>query len=283
MHPREVFETNLAMIERVIERVCRAARLAGADAEDFASCARLHLIENDYEVLRRHDRSASLATYLTVVLQRLLINQRNHELGRWRPSAEAQRMGEPGVLLERLVGRDRRPLAEVVPILIAVDCTLTPRDVVAMAERLPERARRPRAVDLGEVVESTVPSTEDASVRVDEAERRRLMDKAGKVLRGAIDAMQVEDRMILRMRFVSSMPISDIARILRLPQRPLYRRVESLLARLHEVLTREGIGSREAEELIGANESSVDAGIGVENEATGQSIETTGSAAERQP
>lgn len=283
MQPRDLFEMNLSMIERVIERVCRAARLAGADAEDFASSARLHLIENDYEVLRRHDHSASLATYLTVVVQRLLINLRNHELGRWRPSAEAQRMGEAGVLLERLVGRDRRPLAEVVPVILAADRTLTPRDVASMAERLPERAQRPRAVELDESVDATVPAAEDASARVDEAERRRLIEKAGCVLRDTVAALPVEDRMILRMRFVSCMAIADIARMLRLPQRPLYRRVESLLARLREALMREGIGAREADELIGANESSVDAGLGVETGATGQSIEITDSSMGRQP
>jgi RNA polymerase sigma factor for flagellar operon FliA len=288
MHPREVFETNLSVIERVIERVCRAARLDSADAEDFASCARLHLIENDYDVLRRYDGSAALATYLTVVVQRLLINVRNHELGRWRPSIEAQRMGAAGVLLERLVGRDRRPLAEVVPIVLAADRTLTAQDVASMAERLPERSQRPRPVDLGEVVERTVPSTEDAAMRIDEAERRYLAQRTETALRGALAAMSVEDRMILKMRFGSSMAISDIARILRLPQRPLYRRIESLLARLRAALAREGIGSREADELIGANDSSLDAGIAdagvdVENGDGGQSIDRAGSPMGGQP
>ena len=37
--------------------------------------------------------------------------------------------------------------------------------------------------------------------------------------------------MLIRFRFGSSMSIADISRILRLPQRPLYRRLEALLAR----------------------------------------------------
>jgi len=37
---RELFEANLAVIERAIEAVCAQASLRGADAEDFASLIR---------------------------------------------------------------------------------------------------------------------------------------------------------------------------------------------------------------------------------------------------
>jgi hypothetical protein len=37
MKPRELFETNLGTIERVIAIVCHRARLFGADAEDFTA------------------------------------------------------------------------------------------------------------------------------------------------------------------------------------------------------------------------------------------------------
>ena len=44
MDPRELFQSNLALIDRVIGRVCIKGRLFDADAEDFASDARLALL-----------------------------------------------------------------------------------------------------------------------------------------------------------------------------------------------------------------------------------------------
>lgn len=104
------FEANLDVIERAIARVCRDSRLSGADAEDFASSARLSLLADDCAILRKFAARASMVTYLTVVVRRLLVDARRSE-GRWYASAEAQRRGEAAVQLERLVSRDRRPLA----------------------------------------------------------------------------------------------------------------------------------------------------------------------------
>ncbi len=267
MHTKELFEANLSLVERVISRVCLKAHLSGADAEDFGSTARLHLMENDYHVLRLHDPDSSLPAYLAVVLQRHLSDQRNRDLGRWRPSAEARRMGDTGVLLETLLLRDQRPLREVVPIVAAAG-RLPPRDVEAMAARLPERSPRTRTAEIDEVMEATLAAEGDTASRVVERERRQLAEKTGNVLGTAIAALPLEDRMIVKLRFGSAMSIADIARILRLPQRPLYRRIESMLAGLRRALTNAGIDGAAALELIGCMTTNLDLGL---TETGGQS------------
>jgi RNA polymerase sigma factor (sigma-70 family) len=252
MDPARLFSDNLSTIEQVIAGVCRRARIYGADAEDFASSAKLALVEDDYAILRKYEGRAALSTYLTIVIERLLSDQRMHDLGRWHPSAEAARNGAAGVLLETLVRRDRRTLDEALPHLQALDPSFTRAQAAAMLERLPER--RPRAVvaDIDQLPEERFVAREepDAPLRAEEA--RRLSEQAGRVVREQVAALDVGDRVLLRLRFVAAMSVADIARATRLPQRPLYRRFESMLAALRGALAGAGIGRCDAEDVLAA-------------------------------
>ncbi|MBV9187747.1 MAG: hypothetical protein JO093_19175, partial [Acidobacteria bacterium] len=106
------FLDNLSLIERVIAFVCRKFGLSGADAEDFASASKLKIIENDYAVLRKFEQKATLATYLTTVVERHYLDQKIHEWGKWRPSMRARQGGDAAIFLERLVSRDGLGIAE---------------------------------------------------------------------------------------------------------------------------------------------------------------------------
>jgi len=247
-----LFESNLALIDRVIATVCRRARLRGADAEDFASSVRIALIEDDYAILRKYSGRSSFAAYLAVVVQRLLLDQRTHALGRWHPSREAERFGEAGVLLETLLHRDQRSLDEALPIVQARDGTVTRERAAEMAARFPPRTSRPRAVELDENVD--VAAAGAADDRVVDADRRRVCAETSRVIRETVAEWPLEDAMILRFRFASAMSIADISRMLRLPQRPLYRKLESLIARLRDALDAAGLDSRDITELIGEAE-----------------------------
>jgi DNA-directed RNA polymerase specialized sigma24 family protein len=98
-----LFESSLGLIDRVIGGVCRRAGVFGPDAEDFASATRLALMENDYAILRPFSGRSSLSTFLTVIVQRFLIDERTKRSGRWHASREAERLGEAGIALERIV------------------------------------------------------------------------------------------------------------------------------------------------------------------------------------
>src|ERR1051325_8284754 len=148
MHPEELFRTNLALVERVIDGVCRRAGLRDADAEDFASSAKLALIENDYAILRGYEGRAPLGAFLAVVIQRMLSRQWMRLRGRGHPPAEAERIGPAAVLLEKLTMRDGRPLDEAVEIVRNADPSLDRNAVRQMADRLPPRVPRLRLVPL---------------------------------------------------------------------------------------------------------------------------------------
>jgi len=251
MSPEELFEANLPLVERVIAGVCRRAGLRDADAEDFASTTRLALIENDYSILRTWEGRSALGTFLTVVVQRLLSRERTRMWGRWHPSAEAERFGAAAVLLEKLLVRDSRSFDEAIPIVRALDPSLDRAAVQALAAQLPPRPARPRLVEFPETGRDFAASDE-ADRRAREAEALRTSQRAARVVRETLHVLPLEDRMLIRFRFGAERSIADTSRLLGLPQRPLYRRLEALLQQLRGALEREGIDAALVAEVISA-------------------------------
>ena len=260
-HVQEMLRANLGLVDRLVRFVCQRARVVGADVEDFASTVKLALIENDYAVLGAWEGRSSLATYLTVIIQRLLADERIRDLGRWRPSAEAKRLGEAGTLLEMLLRRDDRTLGDAIPMVRALDDTLTGADIAAMAARLPPRAPRARLVEIKAVETEDLAGPDTADRGAIEGELRQISSRTSAVVQQAIATLPVKDRMLLRLRFVSGMSIADTARILQVPQRPLYRRLEQILDMLRETLTASGVDAGSAEDLIGSTVAALDFGL----------------------
>src|SRR6185369_8084513 len=159
--------------------------------------------------------------------------------GRWHASSEAQRIGPAAVLIETLIRRDGRSLDEAMPHIRAAHPELTRSDVMAILDRLPERVGRPRPVDI-EVVGPVIAASDSADARVMANEKQRSANRAGSTVRDILQTMPLEDRMLIRLRFGSDMSIADISRMMNLPQRPLYRRLVSLLVQLRGALTEAG-------------------------------------------
>src|ERR1041385_4658834 len=99
MDPAELFRASTALIDRITAGVCRRARVSGADAEDFSGDVKLALMEGDFAILREFEQRSSLAGYLSIVIERLMFDQRTRAFGRWMPSAQAKRLGDAAVLL----------------------------------------------------------------------------------------------------------------------------------------------------------------------------------------
>ncbi|HUF46207.1 MAG TPA: hypothetical protein VMM93_00260, partial [Vicinamibacterales bacterium] len=98
------------LIEQAIRTFCRRQRLSATEAEDFASEVRLHLLDRERAVLRAFEGRSSFQTYLLTVIRHQFRDWRNALWGKWRPSAEARRLGPLAVRLEMLLVRDRLPL-----------------------------------------------------------------------------------------------------------------------------------------------------------------------------
>lgn len=274
MHPEELLRQNLPLVERIVERVCRRANVVGADVEDFASIAKIALIENDYAILRGYEGRAPLAAFLAVIIQRLLADEWIRTLGRWRPSSQARRLGDAGVMIEKLVRREQRPVEAVLPIVRAVDPSMTRARIEEIAAQLPEQVRRPRAVELDDAVAEVAVAHDTADAGVLEGEARRVAARAATVVRSTMQSLDAEDRLILRFRFVDDLGIADIARMLQLPQRPLYRRIEALLTRLRGALTDAAIQGEDLPELLRGADL-LDEDFGLRNGKTGTASQTS--------
>jgi RNA polymerase sigma factor for flagellar operon FliA len=241
-----LFLARLELIDRVIGWVCARRGLRGPDAEDFASMAKLRLIEHDYEVLRRYAGRSSLKTYLTAVLSRVYLDFQAQRFGKWRPSAEARRLGPIALRLELLLHRDGLTFDEAGSVLLAdprVACTQAALD--ELRGRLPRRAPR------GAAIEAREPwAVHGGTLGIERSERQALADRVFDAIREALGDLSARERLVLRLHFESALTLADVARTLGLEQKALYRGRDDLLKRLRARLARRGIGAREARELL---------------------------------
>jgi len=247
------FLSQLTTIERIVGFVCRRNRLPDAEAEDFRSLVQLKLIENDYEVLRRFRGQSTLRTYLTVVIQRRFLDYRASEWGKWRPSAEARRLGPIAVDLERLTTRDGLSREEAIESLVTRSPPQASRaELLDAYRRLPDRAPRRR---VGEENAQEIPAPVDVEGDVFRRQISPSAERARQALRAAVAELPAQDRIIVKLRFEEGCPISDIAAALRLPQKPLYRRMEGILGSLRRRLEAGGLNSSDVGDFLGMLDS----------------------------
>jgi RNA polymerase sigma factor (sigma-70 family) len=244
-----LFLSQLDLIERVIGFVCARQHLASADADDFSSFVKLKFVENDYALLAKFEGRSSLRTFLTVVIQRLFLDHRISAWGKWRPSAEARRAGPTAILLEQLMVRDGYPFEEACEMLRTNHRVAADRvELERLAARLPIRVRRRFQPDdaLANMPSRDRPADDLAA----DQDRRAAGNRVSEALSTLMARMDQQDRLILALRFDDGRTVAEIAAILRLDQKGLYRRVERLLKELRTGLEAEGIDGTSVLEML---------------------------------
>lgn len=240
-----LLEEQLPFIDRMAVKLSRKHDAAADDTDDFASWAKLRLVESDYAILRKFRGESAVTTYLTVVMTMLYRDWRVARLGRWRPSAAARRLGDLAVQLERMVHRDGMSFAQAVRTLRSRGATdLSDAELARLWASLPPRTRaRPRDAGDAPLERTPAPERADGELLRSEADARRaaMVD----ALARGMAALDPEDQTILRMRFWDGRTVADISRTLRLEQKPLYRRLTRLLATLRAALERDGVSADE--------------------------------------
>lgn len=244
----DLFLANLGLVDDVVRFIARRHRLTPTDAEEFASLARLKLIDNDYAALRAFKGDASLSTYLRVVLTRAFLDDRTARWGRWRPSAAAKRLGPTALLLERLTARDG--LSGGAAIETARTNHGVPETVAelhALLERLPARVpRRPS----GDEAEDLPDPSPGADAEVLAAERAASADRIGAALERALAGLDARERLVLRLRYQDKLPVNRIAAVVDEDPKRLYRTIDKLELRLRASMERDGIHADEVRGLL---------------------------------
>jgi RNA polymerase sigma factor (sigma-70 family) len=216
----------------VIASVARTSGLPAPDAEDFAQQVHLHLMERRYAALTAFAGRSSFRTFLTVVVRRILLDWRNHRFGKWRPSSQAKRLGPVAIALDRLICRDGHRSEEAVAMLKGRPSCTHSEPLRDLAARLPRRRRA--QVVVPETFEGLAAAAFEDPVEAEQSSdaRRRTMRR----LRHACGQLSEEDRRLLVLRFRHGMSIRDIAASLGQPDKPLYRRMERIVASLRRAM-----------------------------------------------
>jgi RNA polymerase sigma factor for flagellar operon FliA len=256
--PQRLLLDHLELIERIVAFTCRRHGLMGADTDDFSSVVKLKLVENDYAVLRSFQGRSSFSTFITVVVQRLFLDMRVSQWGKWRPSARARRAGDLAVAIERLLVRDGRSVDETLQFLAPSHPGLTRETIERVASDLPERAPRRRLVDIDDEVVEAQASPVRADDLLTSHEHDRASERISTAMRRLLALRSEEDRTILHLRFACEMTVAQIARALQIDQKLLYRRIERQMQELRRELAAESIDPDEALDLIGDRQAELD-------------------------
>lgn len=245
-----MFLRELTAIEQIARSLSRRYGLDRDETEDFVGATRLKIVQDDYAVLRKFRGESSITTYLAMVIATLMRERRVKLVGRWRPSAEARRHGPWAIRLETLVYRNGCTLRDAAQMLRSAQLTtMTDRELSAVLAKLPRRAPlRPVVATVEALDGSRETSPTDAafesSARYDEQQAAEV------ALQRALGRLDTEERLLLRLLFWSGLTVAEAARVLAIPQKPLYRRLPRLLDSLRTELEAAGFTTDFVRELI---------------------------------
>jgi len=256
MTAEELFLSNLDEIERAARFVAGRSRLSQEDAEDLDSAVKLRLMENNYKVLVSWKKRCVLSTYVASIAHRLVVDEWMKIHGRWRPSAEAKRLGKAAILIEGLLVRDHMPFDDALRSVQRI-YPLSKHQVTAIAARLPHRGPRPRLVALEEEAEPSV-SADSVEERVIDHERAAKSQDVNCIVQALFSSRPDADRVAFHLRYGENMSIADIARLLEVDQKQLYRRFDSMHAQIKKAIEAGGITAEEVLDLIGSSDSHLD-------------------------
>jgi RNA polymerase sigma factor (sigma-70 family) len=250
MNPETTYLQNLASIERIAAFVARRGHLNADDTTEFVQIVRVRLFEDDYAIIRKFEGRSSFPTYLTTVIIRLFHQWRVEQWGKWRPSAEAKRLGEKAITLERLITRDGFTFQEAVRTLTTrAGAVYTVAELEMLYVRLPLRNPRPVLVS-EEVSPDAVAVNGDADERIETSDRERTARTAAAAIEGELASLDAEDRLILQMRFTHNRKVPDIARVLQIDQKKIYKRLDKLFAILRRALEKAGVRKADVDQLL---------------------------------
>ena len=246
--PEQLFLGSLELIKKLIAFTCRRYRLKPEDAEEFSSRVMCKLIEDDYGVFRKFDKKSSLKTYLGIVIQRQMLDFLNHIWGKWRPCEEAKRMGPAVIRLDELLNRDGIELDQAIEMLQQNwGVKLSREELEKIAILLPARSQRiPDGEEPPENTPSEGPDTDHLVKEKEQAASRRRIKAA---FHRALDTLSAEDKVLIWMSVEYS--VAEISRLLKVEQKPLYRRIKKILAELRKAMEREGIRKKDIDDILG--------------------------------
>jgi RNA polymerase sigma factor (sigma-70 family) len=239
----------LAVADRAVSFVCARYLLTEDQKEEFSSHVTLKLLDDNHAILRKFENRSSIRTYLGIVIDRIYKDYRNAAWGKWRPSTEAVRNGEIGILLERLLTRDCYSFEEAYELIttnhqVAIDRS----ELEELAGRLPVKMkRRLEGDDALAAAPDANPDPQEMLLDQARAEKGRQIVA---LLSAAIKDLPERDQLLLTLRFEDGRSVAHISLMLGEDQKGLYRRFDRLVAQVGEALKARGVTARDVADLF---------------------------------
>lgn len=194
------------------------------------------------------EEASALSAADVIVAQKLVYDFEIHLWGKWRPSAEARRLGPLAVQLDRLLSRDGYSLREASEVLRTNHHVgISPQELADLAAKLPPRNLHRRMAGEEVLLEAEARLPESA----ESAEKRRWVRD---LFLEALATLSPEERLIVRMRG-DRFSIAEIARMLSLEKKPLYRRLQGIYASLRSTLESKGVRAEDIADIHLEHES----------------------------
>jgi RNA polymerase sigma factor for flagellar operon FliA len=248
MNGHRLFLDNLSTIDRVVATVARRHRLTSHQHDEFRSLVRLRLLEDDARVLRAFERRSSMATFLTIVISRIFLDFRNQEWGRWRPSAQARRLGPVAILLDRLMTRDGYQIEEAIEVLRTNHkVAMSDTEIRALWDTLP---RRQQTMLVGEEAAEEVSAPDEPSAETEFSSEAGVSRRLAEALVRAISKLESRDRTIVQLHFKQGVSAQTLAEHFGVSKATFHRRVNKILADVRASLVAEDLQPSEILELI---------------------------------
>lgn len=234
---KRLFEKSLEEVQRIINLVAWRNHLDPTEREDFGSYVLFKLIEHGYRKMRKFRGESRLQTYLRVVVQRLFLDFRAANWGKWRASPRARSLGRAGVMLEQFLYRDGMARDEAGLELQARGFHIDGEELDRMVELLPYRARR-RRVSL-DILDQLPKGAEARALSA--AERTLTAERFEAAFSAAACDLGAEDRLVLKLKFVDGATVSEIAAALGSCEASVNLRLARLIRRLRKRLEARGL------------------------------------------
>ena len=246
---RSLFLEQLEAIETITQKVARRWRFREDMARDFDGQVKLHLIQKDYLVLRSYRGGSQLSTYLTRVINNLARDFRARQVGRYRPSRSAQRLGADAIELERLIYHEGWGHEEALEILRQSRTSTASRTrQEEMLAQLPARTqKRPVPLDDLGASEVSAPATEPP----EEIELSELRAQVRSCLSRVEVELPLADQLLLHLRFTEGLTVAEIARRKKMDQRELYGRFGKILDRFRCCFEKSELSWSQVSALLG--------------------------------
>ena len=250
MSLESLYLQHLPTIERIANSIAGKKHLSADDREEFVQYVRVRVFDDNYAILRKFEGRSAITTYLTSVIGRLYNEWRVAQWGKWRPSAEARRLGDTAITLERLLTRDGLTRSEAFSTLTTGSgspASIT--ELWALYVRLPPRGPRPVVVS-SDVSPDVVAVAADADDRVESNDRVRTAACAAETMDAVLASFGAEDRLILKLRFWNSRKVREISEIVKIDLKKIFKRLDKLKAVLRRALEAAGVSEADIEMLL---------------------------------